>query len=181
MTEENTLKGNNIYLKSLKPDTDLSGYLRGINNKELTIYLEAGKRQHTLKDLQEYIDRMNTNENHRLFGIFLSKTHEHIGNITLDNIDISNRKSEIAIFLWRHHRKGYATEAINLLAYYAFTTMNLNKLYAGAVIQNRASVALFKRCGFEEEGILKMEFLKDNDYYDVIRLGLLKSKFLAKA
>jgi len=180
MSKENSLKSKNIYLSTLNPSGNLPEYLEGINNKELTKYLEAGKKQHTIEDLQEYIRRMNASKAHKLFGIFLNKTHVHIGNITLDNIDLSNRKSEIGIFLWSHQGKGYATEAINLLACYAFTSLNLNKLYAGVAVENHASVALFKRCGFVEEGRLKMEFLKDDDYYDVIRFGLLKSKFLAK-
>ena len=176
MIEEKTLEGQNIYLRSLRADEDLTNYSIGINDIELTKYLEAGKRRHTAKDLQDYISRMNTGENHRLFGIFSNGTGEHIGNITLDNIDMSNRKAEVGIFLWRHHGRGYATEAINLLVNYAFTYLNLNKLYAGAVVQNYAAVALFKKSGFEEEGILKMEFLKD-DYYDFIRFRLLKSRF----
>jgi len=180
MGKEKPLKGKNIYLSSLNSDGDLSNYLKGINNKELTKYLEAGKKQHTIENLEDFINRMNASENHRLFGIFLNETREHIGNITLNNIDVSNRKAEIGIFLWSHQGRGYATEAVNLLARYAFTSLNLNRLYSGAVVQNHASVALFKRCGFEEEGILKMEFLKDNNYYDCIRFGLLKSKFLAK-
>jgi len=177
MIEENILKGQNIHLKSLRADRDLSSYFTGINDKEMTKYLEAGKRQHTVKDLQDYINRMNTSENHILFGIFLNGTSEHLGNITLDDIAMSNRKAEVAIFLWSYHGRGYATEASNLLIDYAFTSLNLNKLYAGVVVQNHASVVLFKKCGFEEEGTLKMEFLKDNYYYDVIRFGLLKSGF----
>ncbi len=176
MIEKKTLEGQNIYLRSLKADEDLTNYFKGINDRELTKYLEAGKRRHTVKDLKDHISRMNTSENHRLFGILLNGTGEHIGNITLDNIDMSNRKAEVGIFLWRHQGMGYATEAINLLVYYAFTYLDLNKLYAGAVVQNYAAVALFKKCGFEEEGILKMEFLIDY-YYDAIRFMLLKSRF----
>ena len=176
MIENKRLEGQKIYLRPLSADGDLTNYFKGINDRELTKYLEAGKRRHTVKDLQDYINRMNTSENHRLFGIFLNKTHKHIGNITLDNIDISNRKAEVGIFFWSNQRKGYATEAINLLAYYAFTSLNLNKLYAGVVVQNLASVALFKKCGFKEEGILKMDYFKDDVYYDTIRFGLLKSE-----
>lgn len=174
MIERKTLEGQNVYLRSLRADEDLTNYLKGINDRELTKYLEAGKRRHTTKDLQDHISRMNTSENHRLFGILLNGTGEYIGNITLDNIDMSNRKAEVGIFLWRHYGMGYATEAINLLVYYAFTYLNLNKLYAGAVVQNYSAVALFKKCGFEEEGILKMEFLKDGYYYDAIRFRMLK-------
>ena len=177
MIEKKPLVGQRISLKSLRPNEDLANYFKGINDRKLTKYLEAGKRRHAVKDLQNFINRMNRGENHRLFGVFLSGTGEHIGNITLDNIDMSNRKAEVGIFLWSHHGRGYATEAVNLLASYAFTSLNLNKLYAGAVVQNHASVALFRKCGFEEEGILKMEFLKDGDYYDAIRFRLLKSRF----
>lgn len=174
MIEKKPLVGQKISLKSLRAGGDLTNYFKGINNRKLTKYLEAGKRRHTVKDLQDFIRRMNRGEKHRLFGILLNGTGEHIGNITLDNIDMSNRKAEVGIFLWRNHGKGYATEAINLLVNYAFSDLNLNKLYAGAAVQNYASVALFKKCGFEEEGILKMDYLKDDHYYDVIRFRLLK-------
>lgn len=172
--EKDTLEGHSISLRPLTENGDLANYLKGINDRDLTKYLEAGKRRHTVKDLQDFISRMNSGDDHRLFGIFLNGTGEHIGNITLDNIDMSNRKAEVGIFLWMHHGKGYATEAINLLVNYAFTYLKLNKIYAGAAVQNHASVALFKKCGFEEEGILKMDYLKDGHYYDVIRFRLLK-------
>jgi RimJ/RimL family protein N-acetyltransferase len=176
MIKEKRLKGQDIYLRSLSTDEDLANYSAGINDIELPKYLEAGKRRHTAKDLQDYISSMNTAEDHMLFGIFSNWTGEHIGNITLDNIDMSNRKAEIAIFLWMHHSRGYAAEAINLLVNYAVTDLDLNRLYAGAALENYASVALFKKCGFKEEGILKMDYLKDDRYYDVIRFGLLKSR-----
>lgn len=171
--EKDTLEGHSISLRPLAADGDLANYLKGINDRDLTKYLEAGKRRHTIKDLQDFISRMNAGDDHRLFGIFSNGTGEHIGNITLDNIDMSNRKAEAGIFLWMHHGKGYATEAINLLVKYAFTYLELNKIYAGAAVQNHASVALFKKCGFEEEGMLKMDYLKDGHYYDVIRFRLL--------
>lgn len=70
MIKKGTLEGQNICLKFLRADGDLTNYFKGINDRELTKYLEAGKRRHTVKDLQDYTNRMNTSENHRLFGIF---------------------------------------------------------------------------------------------------------------
>ena len=77
MIENKRLEGQKIYLRPLSADGDLTNYFKGINDRELTKYLEAGKRRHTIKDLQDYINKMNTSENHRLFGIFLKGTSEH--------------------------------------------------------------------------------------------------------
>src|SRR4051812_40755881 len=49
-------------------------------------------------------------------------------------------------------RRGYMTEAMNLLIRYAFGQMGLHRLEANIQPQNLASIALVRRCGFQREG-----------------------------
>jgi ribosomal-protein-alanine N-acetyltransferase len=51
-----------------------------------------------------------------------------------------------------HERRGYMTEAMQLLLREAFTTLGLHRLEANIQPGNLASIALAKRAGFELEG-----------------------------
>jgi [ribosomal protein S5]-alanine N-acetyltransferase len=48
--------------------------------------------------------------------------------------------------------RGYMTEAMNLLVAHAFAEMGLHRLEANIQPENRHSIALVRRCGFEREG-----------------------------
>ena len=48
--------------------------------------------------------------------------------------------------------KGYMKEALTLAVQYAFTELQLHRLEANIQPENHASLALVKRCGFQQEG-----------------------------
>jgi ribosomal-protein-alanine N-acetyltransferase len=51
-----------------------------------------------------------------------------------------------------YERRGYMTEALQLVLRQAFTKLGLHRLEANIQPGNTASIALAKRCGFELEG-----------------------------
>ena len=76
--------------------------------------------------------------------------------------------------------KGYATEAIKLMASYAFDTLNLHKITAGCYVSNEGSKRAFQKAGFEVEGIRKSHCFCHGSYIDTVLLGLLREGFLRK-
>ena len=73
--------------------------------------------------------------------------------------------------------KGYATEAIRLVADHAFNKLNLHKLNTGMVKCNEPSKRAFEKVGFKVEGILKEHFYLNGQYLDCYRMGLLRKEF----
>jgi len=73
--------------------------------------------------------------------------------------------------------KGYAFEAWNLLIGHAFLRLGLQKIVAGVVESNVASLKTLQKLGFQIEGRLRAEFWVDGEYRDVLRLGLLRDEF----
>ena len=69
--------------------------------------------------------------------------------------------------------KGIATRALNMMTEAAFNLHNLKKLYAPVMSPNIASVKVLEKCGYQLEGILKFEVVKDNQYYDIHRFAKL--------
>ena len=51
-----------------------------------------------------------------------------------------------------HARRGYMTEALQLMLRYAFVKLRLHRLEANIQPRNVASIALVKRAGFRQEG-----------------------------
>lgn len=66
-----------------------------------------------------------------------------------------------------YRQKGLATEALNLLADYAFSFLKLHQLYAHVPVFNEASKALFARCGFVVTGVLSEWITGSEGYADV--------------
>jgi ribosomal-protein-alanine N-acetyltransferase len=78
-----------------------------------------------------------------------------IGAITLDNIRRGPSQSGV-IGYWigeAFARRGYMTEALNAVRDHAFGPLDLSRLEAACLPENRPSRALLERCGFKYEGV----------------------------
>lgn len=176
------LEGKNIFLGPLSKEDNLEDYAKWLNGQETTLFMGSGRFPISIDDLKNYIDKYSNSNDGMLLGIFLKKSKKHIGNITLHQIDWRNRHAEIGIFVGDKNErgKGYAIEAIKLVAEHAFSKLNLRKLYTGMIKGNAASKKVFEKVGFKVEGTFKEHFYLNGDYLDCYRLGLLKGEFKSR-
>ncbi|MEN9658862.1 MAG: hypothetical protein RL571_2327 [Pseudomonadota bacterium] len=77
--------------------------------------------------------------------------------------------------------KGYATQATLLAANYAFSVLNLRKLYLVVDVSNLAAVHIYEKCGFVKEAELVEEYFSSGSYHNVFRMRLFQHDFFAKA
>lgn len=78
-----------------------------------------------------------------------------MGAITLDNIRRGPAQAGTTGY-WigqPHARNGYMREAIHALVHYAFTTLDLSRIEAGCLPENRPSRMLLEKCGYKYEGV----------------------------
>jgi len=176
------LKGKSIFLGPLSTDDNLDAYASWINDQETTTYMGSGRFPASADSLKEYIKAYNNSKTGMLLGVFLNSGSRHIGNITLHQIDWVNGLGEIGIIIGSKEArgKGYAEDAIRLVAGHAFNRVNLRKLYAGMIQGNDASKKAFEKVGFKVEGLLRQHFQLNGVYLDCYRLGLLRSDFIEK-
>jgi RimJ/RimL family protein N-acetyltransferase len=172
------LAGRKIDLCVLDADGDLSAYASWVNDQETTRFMGAGKVPTTARQLREYIERYAAS-GEVLLGVFAKDSGAHVGNVTLHLFDKQNRSAEAGIMIGEASArgKGYALEALQLLCRHAFMRLNLNKVTAGVIDGNAASLRLFEKAGFKREGLLREHFYLDGAYKDCVRFGLLKSDF----
>ncbi len=103
-----------------------------------------------------------------------------IGIMGAENIDERHRRLEMKKFIGEDgfSGKGIGKRATFLFLYYAFMIREYNKVYIHSMDTNIRNINLNSKFGFELEGIFFQEIFRDNEYYDVVRMGLLKQNWL---
>lgn len=76
-----------------------------------------------------------------------------------------------------HRRKGYAAEAVVLLLRFMFAERRYHKCLAAVLAHNEASLALFRRLGFTEEGRLREHVFFAGRHHDLVMMGMLAGEF----
>jgi len=78
-----------------------------------------------------------------------------IGAITLDNLQRGPSQSG-TLGYWTgapFARQGYMREAVKAVCHYAFTTLDLSRIQAGCLPENKASRGVLEKSGFKYEGV----------------------------
>ncbi|MBO4597904.1 MAG: GNAT family N-acetyltransferase [Bacteroidaceae bacterium] len=105
------------------------------------------------------------------------QTKRIVGMCSLTSYDRYSNKAEAGIFISPDSRaQNFGYKAITLLAEYAAIRLNIHQLYAYCLDSNDASKRLFKKCGFEQSGLLKDWFRVGKNYENVIMMQKIIDK-----
>ena len=108
--------------------------------------------------------------------VTFSESGETIGTVDLYEVDAHHRRAGIGILIDEAHRqKGYAFQALQLMADYAFNFLYLHQLYAYISVSNTNSVALFEKSGYRKVGVLK-DWIQRSEYFEDVGLYQLINK-----
>jgi len=102
-----------------------------------------------------------------------------IGMVMLEKIDWKCRTAEIACKMCaplEDRIKGDMEDALNGMLKYAFDELGLNCINALILEENYLSQNLYKRVGFQEEGILRERVYKGGKFRNLISLSILKGE-----
>lgn len=112
------------------------------------------------------------------FFIITNEAQDQIGFVAFYAIDQRHRHAEFAIALDPAHQgKGYARAATGLALDYGFLTLNLRKIYLIVATVNEHAAQLYKKMGFQEEGVLKEHYFFGGAYHDAITMGLFQRDY----
>lgn len=103
-----------------------------------------------------------------------------IGTVSIYHIDRRNRKAEwgrLIIGDPEMRSGGYGAEIETLILQYSFEHLNLHKLYCEVLVENENVVAMHKKFGFKEDGILRDHAFKDGRYVDVVALSMVEAEY----
>jgi ribosomal-protein-alanine N-acetyltransferase len=172
------LEGKNIYLRLLSIDDVNGDYCLWLNDPEITAFNSHGRFPMTKEKLLSYIDHSRSSKNDLILAIEDKITLQHIGNISLQNINWLDRNAEIAFLLGNKAfwGKGIMHEAGSLLINHGFQSLNLHRIYCGTSSENVGMQKLAVKLKMKKEGLRKEAIFKKGQYYDIVEYGILATE-----
>ena len=172
------LCGDTIILRGFEKE-DLQCLYDWTNDSEVTHFMFMGDRPAIMERLIENWERETKSSADIVFAIVEKKQQKVIGSAGLYAINWISRSTEFRVIIGEKGcwRKGIGTEAAQLLLSYAFEKLNLNKVWLGVNAENKGAVRSYEKAGFVHEGVLRQEIFRNNRYYDVMRMSILKEEF----
>lgn len=173
----NLLSGDKIQLRALEPD-DLDTLFQWENDTEIWNVSE------TLSPISKHILQIYINNSHKdiyenkqlRFIVQLKNAATPIGTIDLFDYDPYNNRAGVGILIANkeERQKGYAIEALSMIKSYCFDILKMTQLWCSISVENKSSIKLFQKAGFEITGTRKKWRWNGDSYFDEYFLQLLK-------
>lgn len=167
---------NSIHLRALE-QTDLR-FIHQLNNNRAIMSYWFEEPYESYFELEElYRKHIHDNTERRFIAENIKKVP--IGLVELVEINTIHRNAEFQVIIApKFQGCGYARALIHRALNYAFTILNLYKIYLHVAIENEKAIHLYQECGFIEEGHLIDQIFINGHYCDVKRMYILQEKYL---
>ena len=168
---------NKVRLRALEKE-DLRFVHRLDNNQSIMSYWFEEPYE-SFDELEDLYKKHIHDDTERRF-VAVDDKDESVGLVELTEIDYIHRNAEFSIMIDpRHQSKGYARLLIKSALNYAFTILNLNKVYLVVAEENKKAIHLYQDVGFIQEGYLIQEYFTGGQYRHAIRMYMLQSQYLS--
>lgn len=174
------LKGNSIFLRAIEP-SDIEVLYQWENSHELW-HLSSTLTPVSRFVLEQYVlSSQQDIYTAKQLRLMIEKSDESgsstIGSIDLFDFDPSNKRAGIGIMIiTREQKKGYASEALQLMINYCFNTLHLHQIYCTIEADNTASINLFTKFGFTTIGTKRDWLCLKDKWKDELLLQLIDEK-----
>ena len=169
-----TLHTERLLLREIIP-ADIQAVFEGLSHPDVIKYY--GVQYTTLQATQEQMDwyaNMIKEDTGRCWAISSKDNLEFYGVVTLPFWKKEHRCIDLGYWLMpQHWKKGFVTEALQEVIRYAFTEMNIHRIYAETEDDNPASIATLQKMGFEYEGKKKDCEIKNGRFISLDMYALL--------
>lgn len=173
--------GKKVYLRPLE-EGDLHRLYRWINDPEVSIFLDQTFPLPLVYEA-EFLKKSMTRPafpTDIIFAICLNEDDRHIGVMGLHRIRYDHGTASTGSFigekdLWG---QGYGFDAKMILLDFAFNTLRLRKVTAGAKAFNGRSLGFNAKCGYREEGRRVGQFLVKGEFVDEIITAVFREMWL---
>lgn len=142
----------------------------------MTVF-HTNSMNHTRAFVEEKIREANS------FEFLLLMIHDErgklIGMAQVKNFERFVKKCEVSYFIDKDHtNQGWATKAMREIIEYVFSKMDMKKIYCRIDPENKASIRVAEKSGFQLEGRLRKEFKTgEGNIIDILYYGIFKEKF----
>ena len=177
------ISGNSIYLLPFAEKNFNDQYVSWLGDYDVIKYL--GREEYfsptPKEEIYKYVQEMWNSDLISFYAIYTANNDKFIGTTKINFVNeqgLKNKICDIGIMIGDKSSwgKGYASEVINVISRYAFRSLNVNKLTAGAISPNIGVIKAFLKNGYKEEGRLRKCVNVQNELMDHVLLGCFKNE-----
>jgi RimJ/RimL family protein N-acetyltransferase len=159
--------------------SDAAALAEILTNKNVLNNLRDGlPYPYTEKDGEDYIYSMLSADKNDTFAFAIVYNDEVVGSIgAFRQINIHNKTAEIGYYIGENYwGKGICTAAVTLLNRYVFKNSDIIRLFAEPFATNTGSIRVLEKAGFEYEGTLRKNAVKNGIVMDMKMYSLIKTE-----
>lgn len=178
------LIGSRVMLREYQSD-DFASIRSWVNDAQVTRYLSTRFwAPQTTVDTQEFLSRM-MQSSHNAFNYVIADAQDgrYIGQLDMFRVDWRLRQGEIGMVIAgaEDRGRGYGTEALELLAAFAFNSLGLERIELEVHMENAAALRCYQKAGFTLEGVKRHAYYNDGRFADLGMMSILREDWLARA
>lgn len=162
---------------TLSDAADLSAAL---SNKKIQDNLRDGlPYPYTEQDGKDYISAMLSTDENETFAFAVTAGEKAVGSIgVFRQENIHRLTAEIGYYIAEDYwGRGIMTEAVKMACEYVFAKSDIIRIYAEPFAYNTASCRVLEKAGFQCEGTLRQNAVKNGKVLDMKMYSLLKEEY----
>ena len=150
-----------------------------LSNRKIQDNLRDGlPYPYTEQDGADYISAMLSADENETFAFAITVDNKVVGSIgVFRQENIHRQTAELGYYIAEEYwGKGIMTEAVKQICKYVFDKSDIVRIYAEPFAHNMASCRVLEKAGFQYEGTLRSNAVKNGKVIDMKMYSLLKSE-----
>lgn len=159
--------------------SDAKDLAAALSNKKVQDNLRDGlPYPYTEQDGKEFISAMLSADENETFAFAITVDNMVIGSIGIFRQgNIHRQTAELGYYIAEEYwGKGIMTEAVKQICEYVFANSDIIRIYAEPFAYNIASCRVLEKVGFQYEGTLRSNAVKNSKVIDMKMYSLLKEE-----
>ncbi|MDE5966747.1 MAG: GNAT family N-acetyltransferase [Lachnospiraceae bacterium] len=159
---------------------DAANLAEMLNNKNILNNLRDGlPYPYTIKDAKEYITAMLAEDKTKTFAFAITVDDRAVGSIGVFRCDnIHFRTAEMGYYIGEPYwGNGIMTSAVKQTCSYIFGHTNIIRIFAEPFSSNTASCRVLEKAGFQFEGLLRNNAVKNGEILDMKMYSILNEQY----
>ena len=152
------------------------------NRAFLNRHITFAQNKNELKDVQAFLKEINSfNFGGQKLNLLIQHKNELAGIIGFHRINAMDARAEIGYWLGESFQSlGIMSRAMPVFLHYGFEARGINRVDLLTLPIHEKSLALAKRSGFTQEGVLREYYFMHDQFYDAHIFSCLKREFLSR-
>lgn len=159
--------------------SDAKDLAAALSNRKVQDNLRDGlPYPYTEQDGKEFISAMLSADENETFAFAITVNNMVIGSIGIFRQgNIHRQTAELGYYIAEEYwGKGIMTEAVKQICEYVFANSDIIRIYAEPFAYNTASCKVLEKAGFQYEGTLRSNAVKNGKIIDMKMYSLLKTE-----